>query len=299
MLRTITTAIAASFVLAAGALAQENGFETTQLEDGIHVIANDRAGNVGLIEAGDHIILIDTQMPPFLEDLEAAVMEVTGGRAPTLVINTHFHGDHVLGNAHFAALGASILAHHNVAERLANPVQSQLTGRTPEALDEAFLPDILVSEAMMLSRFGVTGEVLHFANAHTDGDIIVNIADANIIHMGDLLFSGRYPFIDLDAGGSVEGFIAALDEIIGFSDDETRFIAGHGPLSARNDLIASRDMLIEGRARIAALVEEGHDLAAIQAQNPLSDFHDAWNWGFITSERMVWTFYRDITGLTQ
>ena len=263
------------------------------------MIANDRAGNVGLIEAGDHLILIDTQMPPFLDDLEAAVRGASGGRAPTLVINTHFHGDHVLGNAHFAALGAGILAHRNVAERLANPVTSQLTGRTPAALDEAFLPDILVSEAMMLSRFGVTGEVLHFANAHTDGDIIVNIADANIIHMGDLLFSGRYPFIDLDAGGSVEGFIAALDEIIGFSDDETRFIAGHGPLSTRDDLIASRDMLIEGRARVAALVEEGHDLAAIQEQNPLSDFHDAWNWGFITTERMIWTFYRDITGLTQ
>lgn len=298
MLRTFATAFTASVVFAAGALAQ-NAFQTTDLGDGVHMIANDRAGNVGLIEAGDHLILIDTQMPPFLDELEAAVMEVTGGRAPTLVINTHFHGDHVLGNAHFAALGASILAHRNVAERLANPVRSELTGRTPEPLDEAFLPDILVSEAMMLTRFGVTGEVLHFANAHTDGDIIVNIADANIIHMGDLLFSGRYPFIDLDAGGSVEGFIAALDEIIGFTDEDTRFIAGHGPLSARADLIASRDMLIEGRARIAALVEEGHDLAAIQEQNPLSDFHDAWNWGFITSERMIWTFYRDITGLTE
>lgn len=299
MLRTLTTTLAASLALTAGAIAQESGFETTELEDGIYMIANDRAGNVGLIEAGDHLILIDTQMPPFLDDLEAAVRGASGGRAPTLVINTHFHGDHVLGNAHFAALGAGILAHRNVAERLANPVQSQLTGRTPAALDEAFLPDILVSEAMMLSRFGVTGEVLHFANAHTDGDIIVNIADANIIHMGDLLFSGRYPFIDLDAGGSVEGFIAALDEIIGFSDDETRFIAGHGPLSSRDDLIASRDMLIEGRARVAALVEEGHDLAAIQAQNPLAGFHDDWNWGFITTERMIWTFYRDITGLTE
>ncbi|MFC4725653.1 MBL fold metallo-hydrolase [Glycocaulis abyssi] len=298
MLRTLTTAIATSLALAAGAMAQ-NGFETTELEDGIYMIANDRAGNVGLIDAGDHLIMIDTQMPPFLNDLEAAVLEASGGRAPTLVINTHFHGDHVLGNAHFAALGAGILAHRNVAERLANPVLNQLTGNTPAALDEAFLPDILVSEAMMLSRFGVTGEVLHFANAHTDGDIIVNIADANIIHMGDLLFSGRYPFIDLDAGGSVEGFVAALDEIIGFSDDETRFIAGHGPLSSRDDLIASRDMLIEGRARVAALVEQGHDLAAIQEQNPLSDFHDAWNWGFITTERMTWTFYRDITGLTQ
>lgn len=93
------------------------------------------------------------------------------------------------------------------------------------------------------------GEVLHFANAHTDGDIIVHIASANIVHMGDLLFSGRYPFIDLDAGGSVHGFIAALDEIVGFTDDETRFIVGHGPLSSRDDLIASRDMLVEGRAR--------------------------------------------------
>lgn len=298
MLRTLTTAITTSLVLAAGAFAQA-GFEVSDLGNDVTMLANARAGNVAVIEAGDNIILIDTQMPPFLDDLEAAVMSVTDGRAPTLVINTHFHGDHVLGNAHFRALGAGILAHGNVAERLANPVQSQLTGRTPEPLEEAFLPDILVGEAMMLSRFGVTGEVLHFANAHTDGDIIVNIADANIIHMGDLLFSGLFPFIDLDAGGTVEGYIAALHEIIGFTNDETRFIAGHGPLSTRDDLIASRDMLIEGRARVAALVDEGHDLTAIQEQNPLSDFHDDWNWGFITTERMIWTFYRDITGLTQ
>ena len=299
MLRTFTAAITASLVLAAGAFAQTSPFTTTDLGNGVYMIANDRAGNIGLIDAGDHLIMIDTQMPPFLDDLESAVREASGGRAPTLVINTHFHGDHVLGNAHFAALGASILAHGNVAERLANPVQSQLTGRTPEALDESFLPDILVSEAMMLTQFGVTGDVLHFANAHTDGDIIVNIASENIVHMGDLLFSGLYPFIDLDAGGSVEGYIAALDEIIGFTDDETRFIAGHGPLSTRDDLIASRDMLIEGRARVAALVEAGHGLDAIQAENPLADFHETWNWAFITTERMTWTFYRDITGLTE
>ncbi|KPP82250.1 MAG: Cyclase [Oceanicaulis sp. HLUCCA04] len=298
MLRIFTTAITTSLVLAAGAFAQA-GFEVTDLGDDVTMLANARAGNVAVIQAGENIILIDTQMPPFLDDLEAAVMEVTGGEAPTLVINTHFHGDHVLGNAHFRALGAGILAHRNVAERLANPVQSQLTGNTPEPLDEAFLPDILVGEAMMLSRFGVTGEVLHFANAHTDGDIIVALPGQKIIHMGDLLFSGLFPFIDLDAGGTVEGYIAALDEIIAFTDDETRFIAGHGPLSTRDDLIASRDMLIEGRARVAALVEDGHDLAAIQEQNPLSDFHDDWNWGFITTERMIWTFYRDITGLTQ
>ena len=181
MLRTLTT-IAASLALAAGACAQENGFETTDLGDGIYMIANDRAGNVGLIDAGDHLIMIDTQMPPFLDDLESAVREASGGRAPTLVINTHFHGDHVLGNAHFAALGAGILAHRNVAERLANPVLNQLTGRTPEALGDDFLPDILVSQAMMLMQFGVTGEVLHFANAHTDGDImpiIDQLIDAN------------------------------------------------------------------------------------------------------------------------
>lgn len=298
MLRTFTTALTASLVLAAGAMAQP-AFETTDLGDGVYMIANDRAGNVGLIDAGDNLIMIDTQMPPFLDDLESAVREASGGRAPTLVINTHFHGDHVLGNAHFAALGAGILAHRNVGERLANPVHNELTGSTPDALSEDYLPNIEVGQALMLTGFGVTGEVLHFANAHTDGDIIVNLPGSNIIHMGDLLFSGLYPFVDLDAGGSVTGYIAALDEIIGFSDDETRFIPGHGPLSTRDDLIASRDMLIEGRARVAALVEEGHDLAAIQEQNPLADFHDAWNWAFITTERMTWTFYRDVTGLTE
>jgi cyclase len=298
MIRTAFTAIAACALTATLALAQEQEVyvETSDLGDGVHMLSTGRGGNVGLSVGEDGVFLIDTQFAPIAPFLDRAQRAVSDDRPVDMVLNTHLHGDHVLGNAYFAEAGAIILAHESVRPALEDPVTAQLTGSTPDPLSGAFLPSINLVGGETLTLNGQTIRLHHEPDAHTGGDIWVHFLEADVIHTGDLLFSGWYPYIDLDNGGTVEGFIEGMQAIANAAGPDTQVIPGHGPLSTKADLEASIAMLTEARVRVAALVEDGHDYQAILGAEPLADFHDDWNWGFISTERMIWTLYRDITG---
>jgi glyoxylase-like metal-dependent hydrolase (beta-lactamase superfamily II) len=295
----IRTALVASLALTATAHAQAENqvyVETTDLGSGIYMLATNQAGNVGVSVGEDGVFMIDTQMEQFAAAIDQAQREVSGDRAVDLVLNTHLHGDHVRGNAYFAEQGATIMAHPSVRDALMNPVTAQLTGSTPEPLSGGYLPTVGVNDGDVVTLNGVTAR-LHFTPAaHTNGDLFVEFEDANVIHAGDLLFSGWFPYIDLDNGGTVDGYIAGMQAIVDVADADTQIIPGHGPLSTEADLEASIAMLTEAKARVQALVDQGMNLQQVQDASPLADFHDEWNWGFITTERMVWTLYRDITG---
>ena len=143
---------------------------------------------------------------------------------------------------------------------------------------------------------GQTVEVVPIPRARSDGDAMVYCREDDVLHTGDLLFSGLFPFIDLSAGGSVDGYIAAMERALEIAGEETRIIPGHGPLSSRVELQAALDMLREAAFRVRTLVEGGADLEAVRAAAPLADFHDQWNWGFISTDRMVQTLYNDAVG---
>jgi glyoxylase-like metal-dependent hydrolase (beta-lactamase superfamily II) len=297
MIRIATAFALFSLSLApASAQDQEVYVETTDLGAGVHMLSTGRGGNVGLSVGPDGVVLIDTQFAPIAPFLDRAQRAVSGDRPVDLVVNTHLHGDHVLGNEYFAQAGAVILAHESVRPALENPVTAQLTGSTPDPLSGGFLPTVNLIGGETLTLNGQTVRLHHEPDAHTAGDIWVHFVEADVIHAGDLLFSGWFPYIDLDNGGTVEGMIAGMQAIADAAGPETQVIPGHGPLSSKADLEASIAMLTEARARVAALVAEGHDYASVLDAEPLADFHDDWNWGFITTERMIWTLYRDITG---
>lgn len=292
--------VSLSVLIAASVLAQENApevfVETVDLGSGVYALVTNRAGNVGISVGEDGVFMIDTQFAPIAPSLDAAQRAVSGDRVVDMVLNTHLHGDHVLGNAFFAESGAVILAHENVRPALENPVTSQLTGGTPDPLAGAYLPTVNLKGGETLTLNGQTIQLYHEPDAHTDGDIWVHFVEADTIHAGDLLFSGLFPYIDLDNGGTVGGMIAGMQSIVDVAGPDTQIIAGHGPMSREADVQASIDMLAEARARVVALVDDGHDYQAVLAAEPLADFHDDWNWPFITTERMVWTLYRDVTG---
>ncbi|MEO0753944.1 MAG: MBL fold metallo-hydrolase [Pseudomonadota bacterium] len=273
--------------------------ETIDLGSGVYALITNRGGNVGVLVGEDGVFMIDTQFPDVAPALDAAQKALSGGRDVDLVLNTHLHGDHVLGNGYFADRGATIMAHPNVRPGLMEPNTSELTGRTPDVLKGGFLPTVNINQGDLVTMNGQTALFYHTPDAHTDGDIFVHFLEADVIHAGDLLFSGRFPFIDLDNGGTVEGMIAGMQAIVDAAGPDTRVIAGHGPMSTEADLEASIAMLADGRAKVAALVENGMDLEAVYAEGPLADYAADWNWQFITTERMVWTFYRDITGKTE
>jgi cyclase len=290
-------ALAVAAALASAAQEQEVYVDTVDLGGGVYALVTNRGGNVGISVGEDGVFMIDTQFAPIAPFLDQAQRAVSEDKPVELVLNTHLHGDHVLGNAWFAQRGAVIMAHHSVRPALINPVTANLTGSTPEPLSGDFLPVVQLNGGETLNYNGQTVQLYHEPEAHTAGDIWVHFLEADIIHAGDLLFSGWFPYIDLDNGGTVNGYIAAMQSMVDVAGPNTRIIAGHGPMSDETDLEASIAMLTEARGRIAALVEQDMSYAQILQAEPLEDFHEAWNWRFITTERMIWTLYRDITGV--
>jgi glyoxylase-like metal-dependent hydrolase (beta-lactamase superfamily II) len=232
-------------------------------------------------------VLIDDGMLPFAPALLAAATDLAGGSID-FVINTHLHGDHVGGNSALADSGAVIYAHDNIRKRLLE--------NSDDAGGPAGLPVITFSDEVTFHVNGLAAFVFHVEHAHTDGDAVIEFRGSNVIHAGDVHFNYVFPFIDLDNGGSVAGFLAAQRRILAMSDDDTVIIPGHGNIIAsKADLQAAIDMLVDAKARVEGLVLEGRTEEEVLAANPLSIYHDTWNWNFITTERMTRTLYRSLT----
>ena len=226
-----------------------------------------------------------------LESTAPALVELAeqiAGRPIDFVINTHAHGDHVGGNVYVTEKGALVVSHDQLRARMeSNPELNTGPGA---------LPVITFSDRMTFHVNGEQAIAIHIPNAHTDGDAIIHFRDANVIAAGDLSFRGLFPFIDLDSGGSVAGYIAGMKQLIDMADGNTRFLTGHGPVATRADLQKDLAMLEDARARVKNLLDQGRSEEEILAANPLADYHDQYSWFFITTERMTKTLIRSLTG---
>ncbi len=265
-------------------------FEHIEVSPGIYMLTGAdgkmSGGNITLVTGDELIVLIDDSFKPLgpalLEKIQALA-----GRPADFVINTHAHGDHTGANQFLNEHGALIFAHDKLRSRMQGDPQ-QNTG--PGAL-----PIITFSDELTFHLNGQEAHVFHIPTAHTDGDAAILFRDADVIVSGDLLFRGLFPFIDLDSGGSVSGYEAGMRSLLNMSTDETKFISGHGPVSTRADFQKDLDMLIDAEARVKVLVDKGMGEDEIVAANPLAVYHDDYNWGFITTERMTRTLIRSLT----
>ncbi|MHA7872969.1 MAG: MBL fold metallo-hydrolase [Hyphococcus sp.] len=286
MKRTLATGLAAS-LLAVPALAQRDfsavEIKTTAVAENVYMLEG-AGGNIGLVIGEDGAFVIDDQFAPLSEKIKAAIAAVTD-KPVEFVLNTHHHGDHTGGNEAFGEAGAYIVSHDNVRKRLA----------ADDAVGAAALPVITFSETTTFYRNGEEIHVFHPDNAHTDGDAIVYLRNANVVHMGDVMFSGRYPYIDVASGGSIDGYIAALETAAQKFNDDVTIIPGHGPVSTKADMMKLIALLKDVRGRVQALVDQGLDEDAIVAADPLADLNDSWGWAFIDGERMARIAYQSLT----
>ncbi len=265
-------------------------FEHTEVAPDIFMLSGaegkSSGGNISLLTGDEYVVLIDDSFAPIGPALFEKI-EALAGRPADFIINTHAHGDHTGSNQFQAEKGATIVAHDNLRSRMEGD-PNQNTG--PGAL-----PIITFSEEMTFHVNGQQAYVFHIPTAHTDGDAAILFREANVIASGDLLFRGIFPFIDLDSGGDVTGYKAGMQKLIDMSDDETKFISGHGPVGTRAGIKADLAMLVDAEARVKALVDKGMSKEDIVAANPLSIYHDEYNWAFITTERMTQTLIRSLT----
>ncbi len=264
--------------------------ETVRLETDLFMLMG-QGGNIGLSVGGDGAFLIDDQFAPLTDKILAAVAEVTD-QPVRWVLNTHWHGDHTGGNENLGAAGAMIVAHENVYRRM-NPAEfADVVGRSDQA-PRAALPVVTFADGVSFHWNGRHIGVTHVGEAHTDGDVIVHFPRANVFHMGDTFFRGRYPFIDVDSGGGVDGVIAAANLVLERASEGTRIIPGHGDLAVPEHLRAYRDMLETVRMRVASLVANGRTEDQVVAAAPTSDLDGVWG---DNPERFVRAVYKSLSG---
>ena len=244
-------------------------------------------GGVGLLVGDEYIVMIDDVLEQTAPAL-VTLAEQIAGRPIDFVINTHAHGDHVGGNVYVTEKGALVVSHDQLRARMAGDPKLN-TG--PGAL-----PVITFSDRMTFHVNGEEAVAIHIPNAHTDGDAVIHFKGANVIAAGDLSFRGLFPFIDIDSGGSVKGYIAGMQQLIDMADEDTKFLTGHGPVATRADLEKDLAMLLDAQARVQNLLDQGMSEEDVLAANPLADYHDQYSWFFITTERMTKTLIRSLTG---
>ena len=265
---------------------------TVEVTDGVYTIMGG-GGNIGVSVGEDGILLIDTQVIQVAGKVKTAVAEIDSGPI-RYVINTHFHFDHAGGNEPFGKAGTLILAHENARKRMKEEWAHWAFDYKIPPSPEMALPAVTFTDMVTLHFNGDEIHAFHVENAHSDSDTIVFFRKANVVHMGDLYFCGGYPFIDVPHGGSIDGYISALDKVIDMIDENTKVIPGHGLLSNRVELKAYRDMLHTVRDRISRHVEEGKTLEEILELKPTADFDDTFN-KMMPAELFVKIVFNDIS----
>ena len=180
----------------------------------------ERGGTIGWMISKNGIVVVDTQFPEQSKHLIDAIKKQSG-RKIDLLINTHHHGDHSSGNIAFKGIAEIILAHENSKKN-----QMRVAKERGNEADQLY-PDTTFSKEWSKQVDEETITLKYFGPAHTDGDTIIHFENANIVHMGDLIFNRRFPFIDKSAGASIKNWIEVLEKTQKTYDTDTIFIFGH------------------------------------------------------------------------
>jgi len=267
--------------------------KTTKVAEDIYMLEG-AGGNIGVCVGPEGVLVIDDQFAPLTDKIKAAITAISD-KPIRFLFNTHFHGDHTGGNENFGKAGVAIVAHDNVRKRLSTEQYNAIFDRkTPPSPAEA-LPIVTFNDSVTFHIGGEEITCFHVPNAHTDGDAIVFFPRDNVVHMGDCLFNGLYPVLDISAGGSAAGMIAAADRMLKVTNADTKLIPGHGPLATRKDLEAFRDMMIKAQGRVKDLIKAGKSLDDIQKAKPLADMDATWAKGNMTQDVFLKELFMDLS----
>jgi glyoxylase-like metal-dependent hydrolase (beta-lactamase superfamily II) len=300
MLRNLIRVVALSIIAAATAYAQDDyskvEIKVVKVAGTVYMLQGADAGNIAASVGEDGIVIVDDQYAPLADKIRAALRGITD-KPIRFVINTHYHGDHTGGNALFQK-DAPIIAQDNVRKRLAeggkagnlSSVQFDAAPQPREAL-----PILTFDHDMTVHLNGEDIRALHFPSGHTDGDSIIFFPQSNVVHMGDDFVRYGFPFIDLAAGGSVEGMIAAMEEVVPKLPPDVKVIPGHGDVANLDDVREYTKMLKETRAAVQNGIKKHKSLDELKKEKVLEPWKK-WSGDFITSDGFIETLYNDLTG---
>lgn len=265
---------------------QDVTVKTTKVNGNVYMLQG-RGGNVGALVGPEGILIVDDDYKQVSEKLAAALKEL-GSASPKYVLNTHWHGDHSQGNEFFGKQSI-IVAHSNVRKRLLDP--PIIFGQKTAPYASFALPIVTYTDSMSIHLNGEEVKLTHYPNGHTDGDTIVFFTGSNVVHLGDDFFVGRFPFVDLDSGGSVQGLINNISSLIGTIPAEAKLIPGHGPIATIGDLKAYHAILVETSKIVQDAMRAGKSLEDIKKAGLPEKFKEAGS-GFIKTDFWIETIYK-------
>jgi glyoxylase-like metal-dependent hydrolase (beta-lactamase superfamily II) len=241
-------------------------------------------GNIGVSVGADGIVLVDDEFEPLVPRIEAALKGLSVSDKPVrFVLNTHVHGDHTHGNKAFG-LKSTIIAHDNVRRRMMD--DDQFDGKPGTRAPAHALPLVTFDHEVAVHLNGEEVRGIHLPAGHTDGDTVVWFTKSNVVHMGDDFFNGMFPFIDLASGGSVDGYVAAVEKVLGQLPADVKIIPGHGPLGTRADLERYLAMLKDTTAVVRKGMAAGKTASQLKSEKALAAW-EKWSWDFANTDKFI------------
>ena len=264
---------------------QEVTVKVTKISGNVYMLQG-RGGNIGAIVGQEGILIIDDDYKVVSEKLSAALKEL-GSAVPKYIVNTHWHGDHTEGNEFFGKQSI-IIAHEKVRKRLTDP--PVIFGQKTAPYQPFALPAITYSERMHLYFDGDQIDMIYLPAGHTDGDTMVIFNTAKVVHLGDHYFNGRFPFVDLASGGSVQGLINNIGTAIAMMPPDVKVIPGHGPLATLDDVKSYQQTLTETSKIVQDAMKKGLSLDEIKKAG-LPEKYKAYGSGFIKTDAWIETVH--------
>ena len=262
--------------------------KATQVQGNVWMLQG-QGGNIGVSVGSDGLLIVDDEFAPLADKIRAALKGIADGKLK-FILNTHWHGDHTGSNSVFGP-EAPIIAQTNVRKRLAEG--SKVPGRERPPEGPAALPVITFDQSLSVHFNGEEIQVLHVPAGHTDGDSIIFFTGSNVVHMGDQFFNGSFPFVDIDSGGNVEGYIKNVRDVLAKLPKGAKIIAGHGPIGNAQDLEKFLVMLEKTTAIVRDARKAGKTLERTEAAG-FPDEWKSWGEGFVNSKRWVDLVWRSL-----
>ena len=267
----------------------ETPYQMTALRNNVGYFT-ERGGTIGWMISKDGIVVVDTQFPEQSKHLIEAI-KARSERKIDLLINTHHHGDHSSGNIAFKGIAEIILAHENSKKnqmRVAKARNSEENQLYPDTTFDYDWSKKIGQETITLRYHGP---------AHTDGDAIIHFENSNIVHMGDLIFNRRCPYIDKSAGASIENWIEVLEKTQKIFDKDTKFIFGHSDngfdiVGNQIDIKAKQNFLSRLLETVASEVKSGKSKEQIMSIQSIKGAEE-WKGNGIT--RGLTAAYEEVT----
>jgi glyoxylase-like metal-dependent hydrolase (beta-lactamase superfamily II) len=248
---------------------------THKLRNNISVLEGS-GGNIAVLTGKDGKVLVDAGIGVSRARI-AEALAALGNEPVTHLINTHWHFDHADGNDWLHAAGAKIIAQNNTRKHLSGIQRVEDWDYNFLPSPPGAIPSEVFAKQHKMKLNGASMNLKYYGPAHTDGDISVTFAEANVVHVGDTYWNGIYPFIDYSTGGSINGMIEASDANLAATSNDTIIIPGHGnPVSNKAELQAFRDMLVAIRDNVAKLKKAGKTRDETVAARPTAAFDAKW-----------------------